>query len=48
MKRDGYIIIINHNENTVDTGIKGVSLITDTKFDGILDGYGVEFIKWGE
>ncbi len=45
VKRDGYRIVLNHNENAVDTGIKGKSLISDTDFDGILEGYGVELIK---
>ncbi len=45
IKRDGFKIVLNHNEHRVDTGIKGTSLITDTPFDGTLDGYGAEFIK---
>ena len=45
IKRDGFKIVLNHNENSVDTGIKGTSLITDTAFDGTLEGYGAEFIK---
>ena len=45
VKRDGYKIVLNHNESEADTGIKGKSLISDTDFDGKLEGYGVEFIK---
>lgn len=45
IKRDGCKILLNHNENNVDTGIKGMSLISDSEFDGVLEGYGVEFIK---
>lgn len=48
VKRDGYKIILNHNEYEVNTGIKGKSLITDSDFDGRLDAYGAEFIKQGE
>lgn len=47
MRRDGYKIILNHNEFEVNTGIKGISLMSDTEFNGILEGYGVEFIKGG-
>ena len=45
VKRDGYKIVLNHNESEADTGINGKSLISDTDFDGKLEGYGVEFIK---
>lgn len=45
VQRDGYKIVLNHNETAVDTGIKGKSLISDTVFDGILEGYGAEFIE---
>lgn len=48
VKRDGYNIVLNHNEYEVNTGVKGRSLLSDNDFDGILDGYGVEFIKQGE
>ncbi len=48
IQRDGYKIILNYNENAVDTGIRGKSLISDTAFDGTLEGYGVEFINEGE
>lgn len=45
VQRDEYRILLNHNENRVNTGIKGKSLISDVDFDGILEGYGAEFIK---
>lgn len=45
VKRKGYKIVLNHNEAPVNTGIKGMSLITDSEFDGMLEGYGAEFIK---
>ncbi len=45
VRRDGCKIVLNHNENSVDTGITGVSLITGEKFDGTLEGFGAEFIK---
>lgn len=48
VKRDGYKIILNHNEYEVSTGIKGKSLISDGDFDGRLESYGAEFIKQGE
>ncbi len=44
VQRDKYKIVLNHNEYKVDTGIKGKSLISDTEFNGILEGYGAEFI----
>lgn len=47
IKRDGYRIVLNHTENAVNTGIKGKSLISDTDFDGTLEGYGVEFVEQG-
>ena len=34
--RDDCTIILNHNENEVDTKIKGVSLFDGLKFDGVL------------
>lgn len=45
VKRDDCTIILNHNENEVDTKIKGVSLFDGLKFDGVLDGYGVQFLE---
>ena len=43
VKQDDCIIILNHNENEVDTNIKGVSLFDGSEFDGVLDGYGNNF-----
>ena len=45
VKQDDCIIILNHNENEVDTNIKGVSLFDGSEFDGVLDGYGVQFLE---
>lgn len=45
IRRGGFKIILNHNENEIDTKIKGYSLVSDNEFNGILEGYGVEFIK---
>ncbi len=45
LKQDDCIIILNHNENEVDTNIKGVSLFDGSEFDGVLDGYGVQFLE---
>lgn len=45
VKRDDCTIILNHNENEVDTKIKGVSLFDGLEFNGVLDGYGVQFLE---
>lgn len=45
IKRKNCTILLNHNETAVDMGIKGISLISDTEFDGVLEPYGVEFIQ---
>ena len=45
VKQDDCTIILNHNENEVDTKIKGVSLFDGLEFNGVLDGYGVQFLE---
>lgn len=44
VRRGGCIIVMNHNDFAVQTQVVGRSLISDTYFDGRLEGYGVEFI----
>jgi len=44
VKREGYTILLNHNEYEVSLPIKGRSLMSGKDFDGRLEGYGVEFI----
>ncbi|MCD8179876.1 MAG: beta-galactosidase [Firmicutes bacterium] len=44
INRDGYKIVLNHNENAVCTGVRGRSLISGAEFDGTLEGYGAEFV----
>ena len=45
VKREDIVFVLNHNSYTVDTGITGVSLIDGRKFDGNLEGYGVEVLS---
>ncbi len=45
VKRKGYNIILNHNEEAVEVDIKGTSLISGEEFGGIFPGFGVDFIS---
>ncbi len=44
VRRDGCVIIMNHNDHKIQTGINGTSLISGQNFDGTLEAYGVEWI----
>ncbi|MCC8161545.1 MAG: beta-galactosidase [Oscillospiraceae bacterium] len=44
INRNGYKIVLNHNENAVCAGVRGRSLISGAEFDGTLEGYGAEFV----
>jgi len=44
VRRQGYLILLNHNEGEVSVPIRGVSLISGLEFDGRLEGFGVEFL----
>ena len=44
VRRDGCVIIMNHNDHKIHTGINGTSLISGQNFDGTLEAYGVEWI----
>ena len=47
VKREYYCILLNHNEEEKKTDIRGVSLLSGQSFDGLLPGYGVEYLKNG-
>lgn len=38
-------ILLNYNDFSVKTSVKGNSLMTQTEFDGVLPAYGVEFLE---
>lgn len=42
-----YLMLLNYNSEKTDMGIIGESLLTNKKFNGILDAYGVEIISIG-
>lgn len=44
VRREGCVILLNHNDYEVSTNVKGRSLLNGGEFDGKLAGYGVEFV----
>lgn len=40
-----YLMLLNYTANEIDMGVKGKSLLSEEKFEGTLDGYGVEIIS---
>lgn len=44
IQRENYKIILNHNDYEIKIPITGLSLLSDTTFNGIIPAYGVEFI----
>lgn len=45
IKRQGYTVVLNHNETAVKVPLTGYDLITETKFDGTLVGCGAAFVR---
>ena len=45
VNRDDCTIILNHNENEVDTKIKGSVVFDLLEFNRVLDSYGVQFLE---
>lgn len=45
VRRDKYTIVMNHNEEPVSVPVKGFDIISETEFDGTLDGLGVAFVQ---
>ncbi|MCM1044831.1 MAG: beta-galactosidase [Candidatus Gastranaerophilales bacterium] len=44
VRREGCVILLNHNDYAVETNVTGRSLLSGETFDGKLAGYGVEFV----
>ena len=40
-----YTMLLNHNDKSVKTELRGVSLFDGSEFDGTLEPYGVEIIE---
>lgn len=45
IKRDGYMIVLNHSAEKAEAPLKGFDLITESEFNGELEPYGVAFVR---
>lgn len=45
IKRDGYMIVLNHSAEKAAAPLKGFDLITESEFNGEMEPYGVAFVR---
>lgn len=45
VRRENCTVLLNHNEEPVETGIEGYSLMSEAEFHGRMEGYGVEVLR---